>query len=87
MTNKVFLAKNHQARIETRTEKSGNGSWLSLIVYGLILAFLFSSCGVTQKWCPSQDKHFFYRAQGLKKPVALQMNERGYSRPKLRTRW
>ena len=54
----------------------------------LLAAIVFlSSCAVQQKWCPSQDPHFFYRSQGLKKPKAVLLNERGYSRPKLKNKY
>jgi len=54
----------------------------------LIAALVFlSSCAVQNRWCPSQDKHYFYRAQGLKTPKNVLANKRGYAKPKLKTKF
>lgn len=57
------------------------------LVFTLILTMLATSCAVTNKFCPSQDPHHFYRAYGLKTPKAVLLNQRGYSRPKLKTKF
>jgi len=49
--------------------------------------FFLSSCRVQNIGCPSQDKHYFYRPQGVKKPKAVLLNERGYAKPKLKTKF
>lgn len=58
-----------------------------VLLFAVIASIFLASCGVTQqKWCPSRDPHFFYRAQGTKAPKAVLLNQRGYSRPKLRNK-
>lgn len=58
----------------------------TIILLLAVIAIFSSSCAVQQRWCPSRDPHFFYRQQGLKKPKAVLMNERGFSNRKLKNR-